>query len=131
PPLAQGSGSRPHTAVIRRGTGPGLPGLHRHQLRPRRLADRAGNRHRSNLASRPRGETESGTSASLEHKLFGMASDFREVDPRQLRPPPSRRSGADPIKLQRQIARFGASSAGMPPLIVYEASDGVLVIYNG
>jgi hypothetical protein len=60
-----------------------------------------------------------------------MPSVFRDVDPRELRPPPSRRSGADPIKLQRQIARFGASSAGMPPLIVYEASDGVLVIYNG
>ena len=60
-----------------------------------------------------------------------MASDFRDVDPRELRPPPCRRSGADPVKLQRQIVRFGASAAGMPPLIVYEASDGVLVIYNG
>lgn len=60
-----------------------------------------------------------------------MPAVFRDVDPRELRPPPSRRSGADPIKLQRQIAQFGASSAGMPPLIVYEASDGVLVIYNG
>lgn len=58
-------------------------------------------------------------------------SDFREVDPRELRPATSRRDGADPVKLQRQIARFGASTAGMPPLIVYEASDGVLVIYNG
>jgi hypothetical protein len=60
-----------------------------------------------------------------------MASYFRDVDPRELRVPSSRRSGADPIKLQRQIARFGASSAGMPPLIVYEGTDGVLVIYNG
>lgn len=60
-----------------------------------------------------------------------MATDLRAVDPRELRPPPSRRSIADPIKLQRQMARFGASSVGMPPLVVYEASDGVLVIYNG
>src|SRR5947208_13051436 len=60
-----------------------------------------------------------------------MPSDFREVDPRELRPPPSRPGGADPIKLQRQIARFGASSVGMPPLIVYEGTDGVLVVYNG
>src|SRR5439155_9201511 len=60
-----------------------------------------------------------------------MPSHFRDVDPRELRVPPSRRSGADPFKLQRQIARFGASSAGMPPLVVYEATDGVLVIYNG
>jgi hypothetical protein len=55
--------------------------------------------------------------------------DFRDVDPGELRLP-SRR-GADPFKLQRQIARFGASSAGMPPPWVYEAADGVLVLYNG
>jgi hypothetical protein len=60
-----------------------------------------------------------------------MSSYFREVDPRELRVPSSRPSGADPIKLQRQIARFGASSAGMPPLVVYEATDGYLVVYNG
>ncbi len=59
-----------------------------------------------------------------------MPQDFRDVDPRELRVPPSRQ-GADPLKLQRQIARFAASSIGMPPLIVYEAADGVLVIYNG
>ena len=58
-------------------------------------------------------------------------SDFRDVDPRELRPATSRRDGVDPIKLHRQIARFGSSTDGMPPLIVYEASDGVLVIYNG
>lgn len=55
--------------------------------------------------------------------------DFRDVDPRELRVP-SRR-GADPLKLQRQVARYGASKAGMPPPWVYEASDGVLVLYNG
>ena len=59
-----------------------------------------------------------------------MPQDFRDVDPRELRLP-SGRSGPDPYKLQRQIARFGASSAGMPPPWVYEASDGVLVLYNG
>src|SRR5436190_7954552 len=58
-----------------------------------------------------------------------MPHDFRDVDPRELRLP-SRR-GADQFKLQRQVARFGASSAGMPPPWVYEASDGVLVVYNG
>jgi hypothetical protein len=60
-----------------------------------------------------------------------MPPDFRDVDPRELRVTPSRRSGADPFKLQLQIARFGVSTVGMPPLWVYEASDGVLVIYNG
>jgi len=58
-----------------------------------------------------------------------MPQDFRDVDPRELRLP-SRR-GADPFKLQVQIARFGGSSAGMPPPWVYEAADGVLVLYNG
>lgn len=60
-----------------------------------------------------------------------MHSYFRDVDPRELRVPSSRRQGADPLKLQRQIARFGVSSSGMPPLIVYEGTDGVLMIYNG
>jgi len=60
-----------------------------------------------------------------------MPSDFRDVDPSDLRVPPSRSSGADPAKLQRQIAQFGASVAGMPPLWVYEAADGILVVYDG
>lgn len=59
-----------------------------------------------------------------------MPSDFRDVDPRELRAPHSRPQ-ADPDKLARQIARFGASTIGMPPLVVYEGMDGVLVIYNG
>jgi len=55
--------------------------------------------------------------------------DIRDVDPRESRLP-SRR-GADPFKLQLQVARYGASSVGMPSPWVYEASDGVLVLYNG
>src|SRR5262245_66440823 len=57
--------------------------------------------------------------------------DLRDVDSRELRVPPSRRQGADPFKLVRQIALFGASAVGMPPPWVYEGSDGVLVLYNG
>ena len=60
-----------------------------------------------------------------------MQPDYREVDPREVRVPPSRPQGTDPGKLQRQIAKFGASREGMPPLWVFESSDGVLVIYNG
>ena len=60
-----------------------------------------------------------------------MAADFRDVDPRELRVPPTRGQGADATRLARQIALFGASSEGMPPLWVYEAADGVLVISNG
>ena len=59
-----------------------------------------------------------------------MPSYFVGVDPRELRMPSSRQ-GADPVKLHRQIARFGASSAGMPPLVAYEGTDGVLLLYNG
>ena len=58
-------------------------------------------------------------------------ADFRDVDPRELRVPPSRRQGADPAKLARQIARFGRTAAAMPPPWVYEGTDGVLMLYNG
>lgn len=57
--------------------------------------------------------------------------DFRDVDPRELRVPPSRYQGADPAKLARQISRFGRSAIGMPSPWVYEGTDGVLVLYNG
>ncbi|MGC1272926.1 MAG: hypothetical protein WBC44_04410 [Planctomycetaceae bacterium] len=60
-----------------------------------------------------------------------MSRNFRDVDPRELRVPPSRPFGADPAKLQRQIARFGRSTAGMPPPWVFEGTDGALLIYNG
>jgi len=60
-----------------------------------------------------------------------LAADLRDVDPAELRRPPSRLSGADPYKLHRQIARFGNSIDGMPPVWVYEGSDGVLEIIDG
>ena len=60
-----------------------------------------------------------------------MAADLRDVDPAELRLPSSRSGGADPLKLQRQIAKHGRSTAGMPPLLVYEGSDGALEIYDG
>lgn len=60
-----------------------------------------------------------------------MPATYLDVDPRDLRVPSSRSTGADPIKLQRQIARYGASNVGMPPIWVYEASDGMFVITNG
>ncbi len=55
---------------------------------------------------------------------------YGDVDPRELRTPPSQ-PYADPGKLARQLSRFGRSVAGMPPLIVYESTDGYLVIYDG
>ena len=60
-----------------------------------------------------------------------MARHYVDVDPRSLRVPPSRPCGADPYKLQQQIARFGGSAAGMPPPWVFQGSDGELLVYNG
>jgi len=59
------------------------------------------------------------------------AREFLQVDPATLHLPSSRRDGADPIKLHRQVARHGTSLAGMPPLEVKRGSDGALVIYDG
>jgi hypothetical protein len=57
--------------------------------------------------------------------------EFLEIDPRQLRLPPSRLQGADPYKLQMQIARFGRSTSGMPTLEVYRGDDAELMISDG
>ena len=54
-----------------------------------------------------------------------------EVDPNDLRLPPSRAAGADSWKLHQQIRQFGASKDGMPPILVYEDPDGVLEIIDG
>jgi hypothetical protein len=59
------------------------------------------------------------------------ASERLDVDPRSLRLPPSSRSEADPAKLQRQIARYGRSTAGMPRLVAYRGTDGELIVYDG
>jgi hypothetical protein len=56
---------------------------------------------------------------------------FLDVDPRTLRVPGSRSLGADPFKLQRQIAQFGSSAQGMPVIEVSRGADGELVINNG
>jgi hypothetical protein len=60
-----------------------------------------------------------------------MSQSIREVDPSDLRLPPSRASGADPWKLHQQISQFGSSKDGMPPIFVYEDPDGILEISDG
>jgi len=60
-----------------------------------------------------------------------MSQSIREVEPRDLRLPPSRAEGADPWKLHQQIRRFGSSKEGMPPIFVYEDPDGILEISDG
>ena len=57
--------------------------------------------------------------------------EFLQVDPATLHLPGSRRHGADPAKLRRQLTRHGSSIAGMPPLNVKRGSDKELVIYDG
>jgi hypothetical protein len=56
---------------------------------------------------------------------------FLDVDPRELHLPAERAEGADPAKLQRQIAIYGNSTRGMPVIEVYRGSDGHLQISNG
>ena len=60
-----------------------------------------------------------------------MSDVSREVDPSELRLPPSRANGADPWKLHEQIRQYGSSKDGMPPLFVYEDPDGTLEISDG
>lgn len=60
-----------------------------------------------------------------------MSEPIREVDPNELRLPPSRRGGADAWKLHQQMRQFGSSKAGMPPIFVHEDPDGVLEITDG
>jgi len=58
--------------------------------------------------------------------------EFILVDPAGLYLPPGIRSrGADPAKLGRQIARFGSSVDGMPPLELVRGRDGHLRINDG
>lgn len=57
--------------------------------------------------------------------------EFAEVDPRSLHLPPSSFSGAEPFKYHRQVAAYGNSTVGMPPLLVYRGTDGGLVIADG
>jgi hypothetical protein len=64
-------------------------------------------------------------------KIGSMPRQWLDVDPRTLHVPPSRLSGADPYKLQRQIAMFGAGTAGMPAPWAVRGSDGELMLYNG
>jgi len=56
---------------------------------------------------------------------------FLDVDPRTLHLPTTRLSGADPLKLHRQIARYGKAMQGMPPLEVYRGADKALMIFDG
>src|SRR5437016_11818786 len=57
--------------------------------------------------------------------------EFIDVDPGELHLPSSRSQGADPGKLARQIAKYGNSLDGMPPLQLVRGKDGHLRINDG
>ena len=54
-----------------------------------------------------------------------------DVDPRMLLLPTQRLSGADPWKLQQQVARYGISTFGRPPIWVEVDPDGRMEIVDG
>jgi hypothetical protein len=60
-----------------------------------------------------------------------MSQLIREVDPGELRLPPSRGAGVDPWKPHQQIRQFGSSKTGMPPILVCEDPHGILEISDG
>jgi len=57
--------------------------------------------------------------------------EFIDVDPAELFLPPSRRDGADPGKLARQISKHGKSLERMPPLELVRGKDRRLRINDG
>jgi hypothetical protein len=61
----------------------------------------------------------------------GLVREFIEVDPRTLHLPPSRWSGADPVKLTRQIAKYGNRTDGMPTPFVIRGKGGELMLEDG
>jgi len=67
----------------------------------------------------------------LWYHLRKKLREFLQVDPASLHLPGARADGADPMKLQSQVAKYGKSTDGMPPLDVKRGSDGELVIYDG
>jgi hypothetical protein len=60
-----------------------------------------------------------------------VSDEIHEALAGELRLPPSRACGADPWKLHQQIRQFGASSNGMPPILVYRDPDGLMEIMDG
>lgn len=61
----------------------------------------------------------------------GRSPEIVEVDPAKLYLPTQRRDGADPLKLARQIAKFGKSIDGMPLLLLVRGKDGPMRINDG
>ena len=60
-----------------------------------------------------------------------ISPSIREVDPGELRLPPSRASGADPWKLHQQIRQLGSSRKRDAPDPCTRNRDGILEISDG
>lgn len=67
----------------------------------------------------------------VNYNLLMRERVFLDVDPATLHLPNERIEGADPAKLQRQIAKHGRSLAAMPPILVYRGSDEGLMLTDG
>jgi len=56
---------------------------------------------------------------------------FFEVDPGDLRLPPSRQEGPNASRYRRQVYQFGGNTDEMPTIEATEGRDGELMINNG
>lgn len=56
---------------------------------------------------------------------------FLDVHPREFHVPASRIAGADPVKLQRQIARYGKFGSRYAASRSLPWTDGALMLYDG
>ena len=56
---------------------------------------------------------------------------FRRAVTGDLRLPPNRQSGADPMKLAEQVRQFSDKTEGMPAIQVTEGAGGELMINDG
>jgi len=60
-----------------------------------------------------------------------VTNEILSVDPGKHRLPPSRSTGADPLKLQKQIGNFGNRMDGMPMPWVHRGKGGELMLLDG
>ena len=61
----------------------------------------------------------------------GSGTPIIQVDPAELHVPPGRLQGAEPGKLARQLAQFGNTVVGMPPLELVRGKGGHYRINDG
>jgi hypothetical protein len=73
---------------------------------------------------------QAGDASDAQGAVVPLPARF-DVDPLILRVSSQRLSGADPGKLQLQIAQFGRSVVGMPRIFVVRGKNGELQVFDG